>query len=261
MDKSKQAKLIELRKKKSADKKNSELSKHTQLIETINNLHSLFDNNSKKSYDYTDRLLSKLDEFSSFKNEVSKVREAIENIPKIDNVTVNNLSEIIESQQSIDLTEVIKAINALILVVKNQTVDSVTVKNKDTSEYIPVRRVRQVQGRLVFDDDPLQVTVAGGGGSRIGMLPFKDETGKAVQVELVGGKVPVEANIDMDAEGIATEITLAKTVGFDVNSDITTSIVVAGYVTTITKTDSVKTLTTTVDETNPNNVTISEVWS
>lgn len=56
-------------------------------------------------------------------------------------------------------------------------------------------------------------------------------------------------------------VEIHKTVGFDKNSDITTSIVKAGYITTITETDGTKTLTTTIDETDTNNISITEVWS
>jgi len=55
--------------------------------------------------------------------------------------------------------------------------------------------------------------------------------------------------------------TLQKTVGFDVNSDITTTIVTVGAVKTITETDGVKTNTTTVDKTDADNILITNIWS
>lgn len=192
MDKIKQAKLIELRNKKNINNKKADLARHTELIESINKLHSLFEDNGSTN---TDKLLNKLEEFSVFKSDVLSIKEAITNLNR-DNVSINNFAELIESQSNIDFTQVINAINQLTEVVKANTVDSVTIKNRDTSEYIPVRRVRQVQNRLVFDDDPLQVTVVGGGGGSGGltMLPFKDSTGKSVQVTVTeDGKLPVDA--------------------------------------------------------------------
>ena len=70
-----------------------------------------------------------------------------------------------------------------------------------------------------------------------------------------------EINVDVDTTGLATEATLAKTVGFDKNSDLTGSITTVGAVTTIVKTDGVKTLTKVIDETDPNAITTSETWS
>jgi predicted RNA binding protein with dsRBD fold (UPF0201 family) len=69
-------------------------------------------------------------------------------------------------------------------------------------------------------------------------------------------------NISISApDGGATEATLAKTVGFDKNADLTGSITTVGAVTTIVKTDGVKTLTKTIDETVPTAIATSEVWS
>ena len=61
--------------------------------------------------------------------------------------------------------------------------------------------------------------------------------------------------------GASTEATLQKLVGFDVNSDITTSIVTAGSIKTITETDGVKTRTTIIDSTDTNNKLISTIWT
>lgn len=64
-----------------------------------------------------------------------------------------------------------------------------------------------------------------------------------------------------DVSALAKETTLQELVGFDVNSNITTTIVTAGSVKTITETDGVKTLTTVIDATDPNNKSISTTWS
>lgn len=187
MDKIKQAKLIELRNKKNINNKKSDLARHTELIESINKLHSLFEDNGSTN---TDKLLNKLNEFSVFKSDITKIKESIANL-KIDNVSIDNFSELIKLRGDIDFTQVINSINKLSKTISENTVDSVTIKNKDTSEYIPVRRVRQIQNRLVFDDDPLQVNVVGGGGG-YGLdnrLNFND-----------AGQLEVDANFSGDIE-------------------------------------------------------------
>lgn len=65
----------------------------------------------------------------------------------------------------------------------------------------------------------------------------------------------------VSVSGVATEDTLAKLVGFDKNSNVTTGIVKSGTTTTITETDSVKTLTTVIDESDPDDISITETWS
>jgi hypothetical protein len=69
------------------------------------------------------------------------------------------------------------------------------------------------------------------------------------------------ADQTFDTSLLATEETLQKTVGFDVNSNITTTIVTAGAIKTITETDGVKTNTTTVDKTDPLDIQITNIWS
>jgi hypothetical protein len=92
------------------------------------------------------------------------------------------------------------------------------------------------------------------------VLPFKGAGGEATQAQLTSdGKIPVEATIDTG--GLATESTLSKLVGFDANANLTGSITTTGAITVIVKTDGVKTLTKTIDETDPNDIITSQVWS
>lgn len=165
MDKAKKEKLLELRQKKADSKNKAENKKHEDLLSAVRGLHSLFDQQDEKNAQNTEALLAELEKFNSFKDEVAKVREAIENIPQKDEVSINNLSELIESQKEVDFTQLTNAVKTLTVAVKNQTVDSVGIKNKDVEDYIPVRRVIQVGKRLVFDDKPMEVSVVGGGSS------------------------------------------------------------------------------------------------
>ena len=78
----------------------------------------------------------------------------------------------------------------------------------------------------------------------------------------VSNMIPaVETGLATEETLQAVADTLQKTVGFDVNSDITTTIVTVGAVKTITETDGVKTNTTTVDKTDADNILITNIWS
>lgn len=165
MVKNKRDRLIELRKKKSDDKRRVEQQKHTELLGAVHDLHSLFSNNQKNQAEATDALLNKLENIGSLKKEVTEVKQAIKDMPKVDSMTISNLSDLIEYQKDLDLTEVTNALRQLTQAVENQSVESVSIENKKPEDFIPTRRVREVSGRLVFDDAPLQVSVVGGGGA------------------------------------------------------------------------------------------------
>jgi hypothetical protein len=86
-----------------------------------------------------------------------------------------------------------------------------------------------------------------------GLLPTKiyvDETTHRLLVNAV-----------ITSPTLATESTLAKTVGFDANSDLTITTVTVGSVITETQTDGTKTLTIVTDITDANNITETRTWS
>lgn len=182
MDKAKKQKLLELRKKKNADSKKSESTKHAELVNAVNNLSSLFKDNEKKHADTIDTLLSKLEEVSAFRNEVIEVKQAINDIPVTNAVAVNNLHELLELKQEVDMTPVTRAIENLTKAISKQVVEKVTIKNKKVDEFVPMRRVRSVQGRLMFDDDALKVEVIGGGGGSV-VNNYSKETAKDVRFD------------------------------------------------------------------------------
>lgn len=192
MDKAKKAKLLEIRKKKIDIEKQSGLQKHIELLGAISSLHDIFSDSQEKHSETTDELLNKLEGVGPLKDEVLKVRYAIENIPETNSVTISNMSDILKYQHELDLTEVISSINELINVIKSKTIDSVSISNKKSSEYIPVRRVREVNGQFIFDDSPLQVSVVGG--SNIS-TPYTNESGKNANVALIDGRVPVNTDL------------------------------------------------------------------
>ncbi len=203
MDKSKQAKLVALRKKKAAAKKQSESTKHSELLNAIKDLHSLFGDSKSENADYTDKLLEKLTELNSFKNEIIEVKNAIEALPQVENVTISNVAELVDAQKELDLTEVTSAIQKLSEAVEEQSVDTVTIKNKDADDYIPVRRVRQVGNRLVFDDEPLQVNVVGGGSTIAGVQEPLIRNGDSIAVVNPDGTPVLDGTITVEPTTLA----------------------------------------------------------
>lgn len=169
MDKAKKAKLLELRQKKLNAKKQADQQKHDDIVTAINRLNELFDRQDNTSIK---ELISKLEVIDSLKDEVAKVKQAVENIPKVNNVTIDNLDEIIAKQPAIDLSEVTGAVNELMeQAAKTKAVDTVSIKNKTPDAFIPFRRVREMNGKLVFDDVPTPIAIGGGSGSSIVNVP------------------------------------------------------------------------------------------
>lgn len=197
MDKARKLKLLELRQKKTANRQKTDNQRHAEFLQSITGLHDLFKEKNAKDVKKTDELIDKLSEFSSFKKEVQQVRQAIQDLPKVDKVAISNITELINAQKDLDLTEVTKAINELTKQVAAQTIDAVTIKNKDANDYVPIRRVIEVQGRLIFDDKPMEVTVVGGGG---GMATIAGVQPELVR-DTVNGKAMAIVNPDGSAIG------------------------------------------------------------
>lgn len=193
MDKIKQAKLLELRQKNNENKKQLDVQRHDDLLTAINSLRNALNFEQKDYTENIDVLIDKLDGLDSLEKEIAAVKQAIKEIPEINSLSINNLDELTKYQQEVDLSIVIKAIDALTVAVKSISITDVSISNRKASDFIPMRRVREVNGKLVFDDAPMQVSVVGGGGSSIGIASFKDVNGNVVQVRLTAdGKVPVD---------------------------------------------------------------------
>lgn len=67
--------------------------------------------------------------------------------------------------------------------------------------------------------------------------------------------------VDMVSAGGGGIVDTTKLVTFDASANMTTTIVTVGSIKTITETDGVKTLTTTIDATDVDNKTITSIWS
>lgn len=185
------AKLLELRKKKNDQKRQSDLQKHLELVDAIKDIQKFFEDSLKRDIKQSELLLRKLEEFGEFKKEVAAIKEAIKGIPTVKSVSINNISDLNKLQKT-DFTEVKNAILKLVQAADKKTIDSFTINNKKAEEYIPTRRVIEKNGQLVFDDKPMEVTVVGGGGGAIiNSSPYVDDTGKSKTVVLDGGAVPV----------------------------------------------------------------------
>lgn len=79
-------------------------------------------------------------------------------------------------------------------------------------------------------------------------------------VEIKDGTTDARAVVGADGLHVDVRNT-NRLVGFDKNANITTTIVTAGVIKTITKTDGVRTQTITIDSTDPNNKSITSIWS
>jgi hypothetical protein len=183
--------------------------------------------------------ISNLDEIRLDTSAVERAIKALKLAVNVDAPIINTEKTDLGPLQSIML-DLLKAIN------KQKPVEIPPFPE------IPKTDLKSVEKKLDESNKQLGIIAEkrfGGGGGGGGVVSYVDSAGIAKTVELVGGKVPMS----IVGEGIATEATLAKTVGFDVNSNITTDLSTPGV---IIETDGVKTLTTTISGT-----TITEVWS
>lgn len=209
-------------------------------------------------------------DFSSLEGKIEAVKEAIQN----KDMTVNVGKTIVDTQG------VIKAIQKMEKnmpkMEKQEVIDytlmfdemmGILEKPKDHSEIIKLQKLVEKLGTsndLIAIAEWLKV-IALKEYPEQQKLPVKD--GRIlVSVDKVGGggggltQIETKSLVDLESK-VATEDTLQKLVGFDVNSNSSASIATVGSVITITETDGIKTLTTTIDITDPNNKSITSVWS
>lgn len=158
-------KLAELRKKKLNQKAAQEKARHSEIIESQNNvaeavksLHETL--NKQEKYDDS-KLINQVEELKKslvFSKNFEKIEKAIKEIPS--EVKVSNFTELIKSIDTIKLgnNNIVKSIKALIDTIEEHTPSQLP------ENYMPTRRVRRIGTRYVFDDDPMQVNVSGGGG-------------------------------------------------------------------------------------------------
>ena len=151
-------KLAELRQNK-ADKT---LARHKELVDTnlsikdaLVGLHELI--NGKESFD--DSLiieqLKELQSNSVLKTDVEKLEQAIRETTTVE---IKDFQKLLKSVENIRNADVVNAVNKLAVNLQEQS-------SQQAKDYQPVRRVRKIGNKFVFDDEPLQVSIAGGGSS------------------------------------------------------------------------------------------------
>lgn len=156
MNKSQKDKLVELKQKKAE----AEVKKHQELLdsnasitEAVFALNKAI--NAQQPYDDSKLVeqLKELKESQTFGDDIKRLETALKQ-----SSDKEKLDEIVKAVGNINNADVVKAVNSLIAKIESKAV------NQDPEDYQPVRRVRKIGQRLVFDDDPMRVSVAGGVG-------------------------------------------------------------------------------------------------
>lgn len=147
--------LVELRKKKAqakAKQHNDLLESNASIKEAVLALHKVI--NDQQPYDDSKLIqqLKELKQQDTYSEDIKRLENALK-----DSSDKDKLDEIIKAVGNINNADVVSAVNNLIVRLEEKTI------SQNPDDFQPVRRVRKVGSRLVFDDDPLQVSVVGGG--------------------------------------------------------------------------------------------------
>lgn len=187
--------LIDLRKKKVENrlKQHQELlNSNTSIKEAISSLNQTINAQKPVNFDSLSKQLDELKELKTYSDDIKNLEIALKSLS-----TADKLDDVIKAVGGINNKDVVAAVNNLIDKIEIRTID------QSPEQYQPVRRVRKIGQRLVFDDDPLQVTVNGGAMGGGGVPTFRNNKGQVTQVTLTSeGKVPVEITDELG--GIAT---------------------------------------------------------
>lgn len=155
------AKLIELRQKKVENKSKQHqdiLDSNKSIVEAIEQLHKAINDTAQFNKDVLVEQITELRQSNDLKESFSILDDSIKAI-KLEQQVID-LESLIQAVNDVKLdnSDVVAAIQSLATKIKNET-------SQRPEDYLPVRRVRRVGDRYVFDDDPLKVSVVGGGGS------------------------------------------------------------------------------------------------
>lgn len=186
--------LIDLRKKKVENKRKQHqelLASNTSIKEAIFSLNEAINAQEPVNLEILSRQLQELIDSQTYGEDINNLETVLRELSDKD-----KLDEIVQAIGEINNKDVVAVVNNLIAKIETRTID------QSPEQYQPVRRVRKIGQRLVFDDDPLQVTVNGSNGGS-GVPTFRDDKGRVTQVTLTSdGKVPVEITDELG--GIAT---------------------------------------------------------
>lgn len=146
-------KLAELRKKKAENKAKLHkelLDSNASIKDAIEALRIAID--SQEPVDL-DKFIQEFKDSQTYGEDIKRFETALR-----ESSDKEKLDDIIKAVGNINNTDVVTAVNNLIGKIEDKAVD------QKPEAFQPVRRVRKIGQRLVFDDDPLQVNVSSGGG-------------------------------------------------------------------------------------------------
>lgn len=210
-------KLVELRKKKLEAQQKREDSKHAQVIagqnkiaEALTKLYEVI--NDKAEFD-DKKLVEQLEQLktvSDLSGQFKRLETAIQQ-SKADTVEVSNLKTLVSKLDALDFDDdnIVTAIHDLTGAVQ------LKVPSQDPKDYIPVRRVRKIGQKLMFDDDPHTGGTTGGGAGggggggaitgNVGLLNSGETRINPATEEKQDDLIQAIEDLDIDTTGLATE--------------------------------------------------------
>lgn len=181
----------------------------------------------------------------AIQSEIEKVPKKLPELPEQkDSVKVTNLSEV-----SLDTSALEKAIKGLKLVAEAPIIKTEKTDLKPLQD-VMLDLLKAVNKQKLEVPNEFKV-------SNFKDVPLADLTEVEKKLDQSNKHLKQIAEKRGSTGGGGGESTLA----FPLYANRNTTIAKAGAIKTITETDGTKTLTTTIDSTNPNNKTITEVWS
>jgi siroheme synthase (precorrin-2 oxidase/ferrochelatase) len=210
MVKDNKERLLELRKKKAQNK----LNQHKEIVDgqvaIKDALVSFGETISGQAFDWDQfkEHIESLKGSMSLNKDVGRLEAALNSI-QTNALKASDITEVMNSVKTNDskLTkEVINAVNDLKVNLETNTM------SQKPEDFQPVRRVRKVGSRLIFDDDSMQVNVSGGGGGGIQTNLIRDDAVAVVNPDGTEiGDPPLAVRLDDSSTANTTYIGKAET--------------------------------------------------
>jgi hypothetical protein len=166
---------IDRLKQQRLDKQKANQDLVSQLADKIEDLKKTFD--LGVDIKGLDRLVDSLGEMAAFSDDVKELKAVIAAL-KIPNMPASvkveglgQFSQVIKDIKAPDQTKEFKAIYKILDSLSNKSDAAVIISNRKESEFIPMRRVRSVNGKLMWDD-----SLPSGGGGSVAFLYAEDRT-------------------------------------------------------------------------------------
>lgn len=188
-------KLVKLRLKKAEN--NAKLHKelldsNSSIKDAVIALHEAINSQEPINLDELTKQLAELKDLQTYSDDIKRFETALK-----ESSNNEKLDDIIQAVGNINNKDVVSAVNDLIAKLEVKDI------SQSEEDYQPVRRVRKIGQRLVFDDDPLQVNVSGGGGSSIPVAVIRNSNSIAVSTDI--NKLNT-ANYVTDEDGIQSQM-------------------------------------------------------